>query len=62
MINYSPIEENADKGFHYTVTEKQIGEHKRRSLSEIFSWLENTSKFIYNLQTEEERIRIRRGI
>lgn len=50
-----PKAENADKGFHYTVTEEQIQEHQKRSLKEIFEWLEKTNKFIYSLQTPEER-------
>ena len=50
-----PKAENADKGFHYTVTDTQIEEHQKRSLKEIFEWLEKTNKFIYALQTPEER-------
>ncbi len=59
--NISPIvpkAENADKGFHYTVTDEQIQEHQRRSVKEIFEWLENTTKFIYAIQTPEERERL----
>ena len=54
-----PKVENADKGFHYTVTEEQIAAHQKRSLNEIFTWLEETNKFIYALQTPEERKRMR---
>ncbi len=50
-----PKAENADKGFHYTVTDEQIKEHQKRSLKEIFEWLEKTNKFVYALQTAEER-------
>lgn len=50
-----PKAENANKGFHYTVTDEQIREHKKRTLKEIFEWLEKTNKFIYALQTPEER-------
>ena len=50
-----PKAENADKGFHYTVTDVQIEEHQKRSVKEIFEWLEKTNKFIYALQTPEER-------
>lgn len=56
-----PKAENANKGFHYTVTEEQIAEHQKRSLKEIFEWLETTSKFIYQMQTPEERERMRRA-
>lgn len=52
--------ENADKGFHYTVTDEQIKEHQKRTVKEIFEWLENTNKFIYALQTPEERERIKK--
>ena len=55
MGKITPIKENANKGFHYTVSDEQIAAHKKRSLIEIFAWLENTSKFIYSLQTASER-------
>lgn len=51
----TPKAENANKGFHYTVTDEQIKEHQKRSLKEIFEWLEKTNKFVYALQTPEER-------
>ena len=57
----SPKLENADKGFHYTVSEEQIKEHQKRSVKEIFEWLEKTSKFIYEMQTPEERERMRKA-
>ena len=53
--NIQPKTENANKGFHYTVTDEQIREHQKRSLEEIFEWLEKTNKFVYELQTPEER-------
>lgn len=56
-------EEN-QKGFYYTVTDEQIREHKKRTMFEIFEWLESTNQFIYKLQTAEERERmnkIRKG-
>lgn len=51
----APKLENANKGFHYTVTDEQIAEHRKRSLKDIFDWLEKTNKFVYALQTAEER-------
>lgn len=54
-----PKAENANKGFHYTVTDEQIKEHQKRSILEIFEWLEKTNKFIYDMQTPEERARMR---
>ena len=56
-----PKAENANKGFHYTVTDAQIKEHQQRSLKEIFEWLETTNKFIYEMQTPEERERMRKA-
>jgi hypothetical protein len=57
MKTYSitPKVENADKGFHYTVTDEQMREHQKRSVKEIFEWLEKTNKFVYSLQTPKER-------
>lgn len=54
-----PKAENANKGFHYTGTDDQIKEHQKRSIEEIFEWLERTNKFIYDMQTSEERQRMR---
>ena len=56
-----PKAENANKGFHYTVTDEQIKEHQKRSVKEIFEWLEETNKFIYAMQTPEERERMRKA-
>jgi hypothetical protein len=57
--NIIPKLENADKGFHYTVTQEQIQIHQKRSIKEIFEWLEETNKFIYSIQTVQERERSR---
>lgn len=57
----TPKKENANKGFHYTVSEEQIREHQKRSIKEIFEWIEKTSKFIYSIQTPEERERMERA-
>ena len=57
MKKIIPKAENKDIGFHYTVSDKQIAEHKKRTLKEIFIWLEETNKFIYSIQTPEERER-----
>ena len=43
------------RGFRYTVTQEQIDAHRKRSIEQIFSWLEETNKFIYQAQTKEER-------
>ena len=55
MRSLIPIKENENKGFHYTVTEAEIVAHQKRTIAEIFTWLENTTKFIYTIQTVEER-------
>ena len=55
---------NKPSGFYYSVTDAQLREHRKRSLFEVFEWLESTRKFIYNLQTPAERRRmqqIRKG-
>lgn len=56
-----PKKENANKGFNYTVTDEQIKEHQKRTVLEIFEWLENTNKFIYAVQTPEERERMKKA-
>ena len=55
MRKLIPIKENVNIGFHYTVTAEQIAEHQKRTLAEIFEWLENTNKFVHSLQTVSER-------
>ncbi|MDQ3109231.1 MAG: hypothetical protein M3R17_05010 [Bacteroidota bacterium] len=45
-------------GFTYTVTDEQIAEHQKRSVAEIFQWLEETNKFLQKIQTPEERRRM----
>ena len=59
--NIIPKAENADKCFHYTVTDEQIREHQKRSVKEIMEWLEKTNKFIYAVQTPEERERMKKA-
>ncbi len=58
--------EHKPKGFefYYTVSDEQIREHSRRSMNEIFNWLESTFRFVSKLQTNEERdraIKIKKG-
>lgn len=55
-----PKKENANKGFHYAVSDEQIAEYAKWTLLEKLTWLEETAKFIYNIQTPEERERMRR--
>ena len=58
-MDIKPKLENAFKGFHYTVTEEQIKAHQQKSVAEILMWIEETSKFIYEAQTPEERLRMK---
>jgi len=46
---------NRDIGFHFTVTEKQVRNHQKLSVEEIFEWLESMNSFLYAAQTPEER-------
>ncbi len=56
-MEIKPKLENANIGFHYTVTDEQIRAHQKKSIEEILLWIETTSKFIYEVQTPEERFR-----
>jgi len=58
-MDIKPKTENSNTGFHYTVTDEQIEAHQLKSAEEIFTWIEETCKFIYEAQTTEERIRMR---
>ncbi len=59
MNSPEPIRENAEKGFDYTVTDEQIAEHQKRTVREIFQMMEAHAKFLYEIQTPEERERMR---
>ncbi len=59
-----PKKENEGKGFYYTVTDEQIAEHQKRSIEEIFEWLQSTNDFLEMVKTPEEKLRsekIKRG-
>jgi len=58
-IKIIPKKENANKGFHYTVSDEQLELYKKFTLMEKLQWLENGYKFIDTFQTPEERIRMR---
>ena len=53
-----PKKENANKGFHYTVSDEQIELYSKFSLIEKLRWLENGNKFIAMFQTPEEKVRM----
>ena len=60
-MSIEPKIENANIGFHYSVTDEQIEAHGKRSVEEILMWLQETSRFIYEIQTPEERERLKRA-
>ena len=43
-------------GFFYTVSEAQISEHKKRSIKDIFLWIESTNKFVKAIRQPDEEI------
>jgi len=56
-----PKTENSEKGYHYTINIEQILEHQKRSVKEIFEWIEQTNKLIYAIKTPEERERLKKA-
>lgn len=46
------------KGYCYTVTNKQIRKHPQRSVVNIFERLESTLEFLDRFQTPEEKERM----
>jgi hypothetical protein len=54
-----PKAENADKGFHYTVSDEQLAEYAKWTTEEKLNWLEQTWKFIDSVQTQQERERMK---
>lgn len=60
-MTIEPKKENGNVGFHYTVTDEQIREHQKKSVEEIIEWVESTAKFIYEIQTPEERKRMKQA-
>ena len=60
-MNIEPKKENENVGFHYKVTQEQIDAHLKRTPEEILNWLEETAKFIYEIQTPEERERMKKA-
>jgi len=60
-MNLTPKKENENVGFHYAVSDEQIREHQKKSVEEIINWVESTAKFIYDMQSPEERERMRKN-
>jgi uncharacterized protein YozE (UPF0346 family) len=60
-MKIKPKKENENVGFHYAVTDEQIKAHQAKSFEEIVNWVESTAKFIYEMQTPEERERMKKA-
>ncbi len=56
-----PKKENENVGFHYTVSDEQLEARSKMTVEEIINWVESTAKFIYNMQTPEEREHMKRA-
>ena len=56
----SPKKENENKGFNYTVSDDKIAAYSKFTLLDKLRWLEETNKFLYSIQTNEERERMRK--
>jgi hypothetical protein len=52
-----PKLENADKGYHYTVTPEQIEAYQKWSIQERLQWIWDTNVLLSKIQTPEERER-----
>jgi hypothetical protein len=61
-MKFSPKKENENVGFFYHVSEEQLDERRKMTVKEILQWLEDGAKFLYAIQTPEERDRVKRAI
>jgi hypothetical protein len=55
----APKAQNQNTGYYFSVTDDEIRTHLSRSCKDIFSWIESTNRFVYQLQTPQERLRSR---
>lgn len=60
-MKITPIKENENIGFHYTVTNEQLESRSKMTTEEIINWVEETAQFIYEIQTPEERERMKKA-
>ena len=60
-MKITPIKENENIGFHYTVTDEQLEARSKMTTEEIINWVEETAQFIYEIQTPEERERMKKA-
>jgi hypothetical protein len=52
-----PKSENEHKGYFFSISDEAIYAHRNRSVEDIFNWLESANRFVYAMQTPEERHR-----
>ena len=55
----TPKVENQNRGYYFSVTEDEIRAHLNRSCKDIFQWIETTNRFVYQVQTPQERTKSR---
>ena len=60
-MKITPIKENENIGFHYTITDEQLEARSKMTTEEIINWVEETAQFIYEIQTPEERERMKKA-
>lgn len=60
MEKIIPQTENEGKGFHYSISDEALAKRREMSVREILNCVEETAKFIYMVQTPEERVRMRK--
>ena len=52
---FSPKTENKFVGFDYEVTSEQLESYAKWTIEEKLNWLCNSAKFIFSVQTENEK-------
>lgn len=55
-----PKAENKNVGYTYHVTESQIREHQKKSVEDILCWLYDLNLFLKEVQTPEEKERVKK--
>lgn len=52
-----PKLENTGKGYYFDVKDDEIEAHQKRSVEDIFNWLQSANSFFSMVQTPTERKR-----
>ena len=52
-----PKLENTHKGYYFDVKDEEIKAHQKRSVEDIFNWLQSANSFISLVQTPTEKKR-----